>query len=38
MKPELKELKEYKDYDIVPVYEELFSDSTWVEGTISSTV
>ena len=28
MKPELKELKEYKDYDIVPVYEELFSDST----------
>ena len=28
MKPELKDLNQYKDYDIVPVYEELFSDST----------
>jgi len=26
MKPELNELKKYKDYDIVPVYEELLSD------------
>lgn len=28
MKPELNELKKYKDYDIVPVYEELLSDFT----------
>ena len=28
MKPELEELKVYKNYDLVPVYEELLSDST----------
>ncbi len=28
MKPEINELKDYKEYDIVPVYEELLSDST----------
>ncbi len=28
MKPALNELKKYKDYDLVPVYDELLSDST----------
>ena len=28
MKPALEELKNYKDYDIVPVYDEIMSDFT----------
>ena len=28
MKPLLEDLKKYKDYDIVPIYEELLSDFT----------
>ena len=28
MKPELKDLKQFKDYDLVPVYEEMLCDFT----------
>ena len=28
MKPALEELKKYQEYDLVPVYDELLSDST----------